>query len=271
MTENSLNGLAVWTEGQIAHIQLARPEKLNAINTSILHQIPIVAKRLRHDPSVRAVILSAQGREFSAGIDLGDVFAKPANIVRGLIPVPLRGTNTFQEAFWSLRKLPVPVIAAIHGKAYGAGAQLALAADFRFATEDSEFSIMEAKWGLIPDMSGSATLAQLVGIDVAKRLTMTAEKFSGSKAKEYGLVTELSEDPISAAIALAMEIATRSPDSVAAAKRLFETTWQKTPLRAFVMERRLQVRLILGRNSKIARKAGFSKKEPAFGPRQFWN
>lgn len=271
MSESSSNGLAVWTEGQIAHIQLARPEKLNAINIGILRQIPIVARQLRRDPSIRAVVLSAQGREFSAGIDLGDVFAKPANIVRGLIPVPLRGTNTFQEAFWALRKLPVPVIAAIHGKAYGAGTQLALAADFRFATADSEFSIMEAKWGLIPDMAGSVTLAQLVGIDVAKRLTMTAEKFSGSKAKEYGLVTELSEDPFSAAVALATEIATRSPDSVAAAKRLFEATWQKAPLRAFTVERRLQIKLILGRNSKIARKAGFSKQKPEFEPRQYWH
>ncbi len=264
------HGLAVWFDGPIAHLQLARPEKLNAIDTGILQALPRVAKRVRQNPQIRAVILSAQGREFSAGIDIGDVFGKPEKIIRGLIPMPFRGTNTFQEAFWALRRLPVPVIAAIHGRAYGAGAQLALAADFRIATADSEFSIMEAKWGLIPDMAGSAALAQLVGIDVAKRLTMTAEKFSGAEAKDYGLVTSLSPDPVSAALALAEEISTRSPDSVAAAKFLFEKTWQKPPLRAFAVERALQVRLILGRNSKIARKAGFRKEQPSFPARQFW-
>lgn len=264
------HGIAVWAEGEIAHVQLARPEKLNAIDTGMLRELPRVASRLKKNQRIRAVVLSAQGREFSAGIDIGDVFGKPAGIVRGLLPIPFRGTNLFQEAFWSLRRLPIPVIAAIHGRAYGAGAQLALAADFRFATAESDFSIMEAKWGLIPDMAGSAALAQLVGIDVAKRLTMTAEKFSGTEAKSYGLVTGLSVDPVAAAVALAEEIATRSPDSVAAAKRLFEKTWQKEPLRAFAVERALQVKLILGRNSAIARKAGFRREQPDFEPRQFW-
>lgn len=264
------HGLSVRIDGPIAHLELARPEKLNAIDTAILRELPRLAALLKKDPKVRAVVLSAQGREFSAGIDIDDVFSKPGKIFRGLLPVPFRGTNLFQEAFWSLRKLPVPVIAAVHGRAYGAGAQLALAADFRFATADSEFSIMEAKWGLIPDMTGSAALAQLVGIDVAKRLTMTAEKFSGTKAKEYGLVTGLSDDPVAAAVALAEEIATRSPDSVAAAKRLFEKNWQQAPLRAFAQERALQVRLVLGRNSAIARKAGFRKVKPEFSSRQFW-
>lgn len=263
-------GIAVWIDGPIAHLQLARPEKLNAINTEILYELPQLAKRLKKDRRVRAVVLSAQGREFSAGIDIGDVFGKPANIARGMIAVPFRHTNAFQEAFWALRKLPVPVIAAMHGRAYGAGAQLALAADIRIARPDIEMSIMEAKWGLIPDMSGSVALAQLVGIDVAKRLTMTAEKVSGTRAKDYGLVTELSDDPLRDAVALANEIATRSPDSVAAAKRLLDRVWQQAPGRAFGVERRLQIALILGRNSKIARSAGFKKQTPRFGPRQFW-
>ena len=120
---------------------------------------------------------------------------KPAGIVEAFIPRPWRGTNTFQEACWAWRRLPVPVIAAVHGHCYGGGLQIALAADFRIATPDSEWSVLEGRWGIIPDMTGVRSLAELVGIDTAKRLTMTAQMFSGKEAHDLGLVTELAADP----------------------------------------------------------------------------
>ena len=120
---------------------------------------------------------------------------QPAKIATSFVPRPWRGTNTFQEACWAWRRLPVPVIAAVHGHCLGGGLQIALAADFRFATPDSRWSVLEGKWGIIPDMSGIRSMAELVGIDVAKQLTMTAEVISGKEARELGLVTGLDADP----------------------------------------------------------------------------
>ena len=145
----------------------------------------------------------------------------PPGLVAGFVPRPWRGTNTFQEACWAWRRLPVPVVAAVHGHCYGGGLQIALAADFRIATPDSEWSVLEGRWGIIPDMSGVRSLAELVGIDTAKLLTMTAQMVSGKEADDLGLVTELAGDPVAAAHDLARELAQRSPDALAATKRLF--------------------------------------------------
>jgi enoyl-CoA hydratase/carnithine racemase len=158
------------------------------------------------------------------------------------------------------------VLAAVHGRCYGGGLQLALAADFRFSTPDCEWSVMEAKWGLIPDMTGSATLSRLVGIDKARLLTMTAEIVSGVEAERIGLVTEVCTDPMAAAEALAEKIAIRSPDAVAGAKRLFDLTWNTSTRRAFAVERAIQSGLLLAANTAIARKAAAAGQLPRFKP-----
>ena len=163
--------------------------------------------------------------------------------------------------------MPVPVIAAVHGHCLGGGLQIALAADFRIATPDSRWSVLEGKWGLIPDMSGIRTISELVGIDQAKLLTMTAEVFDGNRAKELGLVTKLDNDPLAGAHRLAAELSTKSPDALAAAKRLFNDTWQASPRRTFSRERAEQAYLLVARNTKAAREAAFSKVEAAYGPR----
>ncbi|MEO8851208.1 MAG: enoyl-CoA hydratase-related protein, partial [Allobranchiibius sp.] len=147
------------------------------------------------------------------------------------------------------------------------GVQVALGADFRITTPDAKWSVLEGKWGLIPDMSGIAALAQLVGIEQAKRLTMTAQVFSGERAIELGLVSQVGADPYADALELAGELATRSPDALAAAKRLFETCWNCRPRRTFGRERLEQVRLLTGKNAKIAREAAFKRESPAFAPR----
>lgn len=250
--------------GGIAEVRLARPEKLNALTLPMLHGLIGAARSLASDRSVRAVVIGANGDSFCAGLDFADTFGQRGAVVRGMWPRPLRGTNTFQEACWAWRRLPVPVIAAVQGHCFGGGVQIALGADFRITTPDAKWSVLEGKWGLIPDMSGIAALTQLVGIEQAKRLTMTAEVFSGERAHELGLVSQLSADPYAESLALAQELATRSPDALAAAKRLFETRWNSSPRRTFARERWEQVRLLRGRNAQIARTAAFKRESPAF-------
>ncbi|RNL62992.1 crotonase/enoyl-CoA hydratase family protein [Nocardioides marmoriginsengisoli] len=251
----------------IAQVRLTRPDKLNALTLQTLDELIATAAELRKDRTLRAVVISGEGDSFCAGLDFASAMSSPAGIVKAFVPLPWRGTNAFQEACWAWRRLPVPVIAAVDGHCYGGGLQLALAADFRIATPDSEWSVLEARWGLIPDMTGIRSLAELVGIDTAKRLTMTAQLLSGKEAADLGLVTELAADPVVAALDLAREIAQRSPDSVAAAKRLFNRTWTSSPRATFARERLEQLVLLTAANTKAARTAAFQKVVPQFSRR----
>jgi len=254
-------------EDGVAQVRLDRPDKLNALTLEILDELVATAHRLRRDRTLRAVVVAGEGDAFCAGLDFGAVLRQPAKIVTSFVPRPWRGTNTFQEACWAWRRLPVPVVAAVHGHCLGGGLQIALAADFRFATPDSRWSVLEGRWGIIPDMSGIRSLAQLVGIDTAKRLTMTAETITGERAHELGLVTGLADDPLAAAAELVDQLLVRSPDQLAAAKRLFDDTWTASARRTFARERIEQARLLAARNTKVAREAAFRKVTPAFGPR----
>jgi enoyl-CoA hydratase/carnithine racemase len=251
----------------IAHVRLTRPDKLNALTLQTLGELIATARELRGDRTLRAVVISGDGASFCAGLDFASALKSPAGILKAFVPLPWRGTNAFQEACWAWRRLPVPVIAAVHGHCYGGGLQLALAADFRVATPESQWSVLEARWGLVPDMSGVRSLVELVGIDTAKRLTMTAQMLSGKEAADLGLVTELAADPVAAATDLARDIAQRSPDSVAAAKRLFNRSWTASPRATFARERAEQIVLLALANTKAAREAAFRKVAPQFGPR----
>lgn len=254
------------TDG-IAHVRLSRPDKLNAITLEMLEELVATARRLRKDRTLRAVVISGDGDAFCAGLDFASVLRKPSGIAKAFVPNPLRGTNLFQEAPWAFRRIPVPVIAAVHGHCLGGGLQIALAADFRVATPDSRWSVLEGKWGLIPDMSGVRSLAELVGMDQAKWLTMSAEVIDGSRAAELGLVTRLSNDPLAEARRMAGQLAGRSPDALGAAKRLFNDTWTASPRKVFARERVEQAFLLAARNTKAAREAAFKKSEPVYGPR----
>ncbi|PRY57011.1 enoyl-CoA hydratase/carnithine racemase [Knoellia remsis] len=251
-------------ESGIAHVALNRPDKLNALTLDTLDQLVATAHRLRGDRSLRAVILSGEGDAFCAGLDFGTVLRQPNRVAAAFLPRPWRGTNTFQEACWSWRRVPVPVIAAVHGHCLGGGLQIALAADIRITTPDARWSVLEAKWGLVPDMSGIQALSQLVGIDVAKRLTMTGETISGAEAVRLGLATEENADPYAGALALAERITERSPDSVAAAKRLFDRTWVAGARRTFARERFEQARLLVNANTAEARRAATTGERPAY-------
>ncbi|MGP5930845.1 crotonase/enoyl-CoA hydratase family protein [Corynebacterium glyciniphilum] len=252
---------------RIAHVRLDRPDKLNSLTLEILDELVSITHRIRKDRTIRAVVLSGEGRSFSAGLDFGTVMKTPGAMALSFLSRPWRGTNQFQEACWGFRRLPVPVIAAVHGHCFGGGLQLALAADWRFTTSDAQWSIMEAKWGLIPDMSGMQAFKQQLPADVLKKLTMTGEVFDGHAAVEYGLASEVSEKPVEAAEALAALIASRSPDSVAYAKKLVDETWTSGARVTFLRERLRQFRLLTEKNTRIAQKAATEKVAPVFRKR----
>jgi enoyl-CoA hydratase/carnithine racemase len=216
---------------------------------------------------VRVVILRGEGRGFCSGLDFKSWGQQRGRMLRSFMKWGVKKTNLYQEAGYCWWRLPVPVIAAVHGVCYGGGLQVALAADIRIAAPDADLSIMEAKWGLIPDMSGSVTLRELLPMDQALKLTMTGERFSGLRAKELGLVTEVAEDPVAAAERLAREIAARSPDAVALTKALFHRSWTVSERKAFRLESALQLKLLLGRNHREAVQANMEKRAPRFAPR----
>ncbi|MDH3641086.1 MAG: enoyl-CoA hydratase-related protein, partial [Gammaproteobacteria bacterium] len=162
------------------------------------------------------------------------------------------------------KRMPVPVIVALHGVSYGGGCQIALGADIRFAAPDAKISIMEIKWGLVPDMSITQTLRDLLPLDVAKELTFTGRVLSGKEAQEIGLVTHVADDPLAAAMELAGEIAGKSPDAVRAGKRLYEESWHADARTGLEMESSLQMGLIGAPNQVEAIKANFENRSPDF-------
>lgn len=254
---------------EIAYVSLARAEKYNGLDLEMLEALVASARSIGKDRSIRAVILSGEGKVFCAGLDFGKVMKTPGRMVKAFAKFGIKDTNLFQEACWAWRKLPIPVIAVTHGRCYGGGMQIALAADFRFSTPDCLFSIMEIKWGLVPDMSGTVSLRELLPMDVAKELAMTGREFDGNEAKALNLVTGLSDEPMAAAEALAEQIKTRSPDAIAATKALVEKTWLAPENEAFSVESKLQFKLLRGKNQREAMKANFEKRAPAFKKRQF--
>ncbi|WP_327142716.1 crotonase/enoyl-CoA hydratase family protein [Nocardia sp. NBC_01327] len=239
------NNVSLRFEGNRAYVALDRPDKHNGLTIEMLRELAQVARTIERRKDIRAVILSGNGPSFSSGLDIAKAMSDPLAIIRAFVPLPWTGTNVFQEACWAWRRLPQPVIAVVHGRCYGGGLQLALAADFRFVTPDSEFSVMEAKHGLIPDMTGAATLSRLIGIDQALLLTMTADPVDAAYAERIGLVTEVSADPLAAAEKLADRITARPAHAVASAKKLFDRTWTASVRRTLAVERATQLPLII--------------------------
>lgn len=250
----------------IAIVRLNRPEKRNAMSFSLLKDLLKTAEQLHKNRQLRAVILTGEAQVFSAGIDLADL-NNSKNRAFATWELIKPGQSLFQKAFLIWQQLPVPVIAAIEGYCFGAGMQLALAADIRIAHPNTQMSIMESRWGLVPDMGLSRSLSGLIPLDLAKELTLTARIFDGQYAKDIGLVTHLSEQPLQQAKQLAQEICSRSPDAIYAAKRVLDAM-QHAPHKALRLEKIWQLKLLLGKNSRLARQ---KDKNPQieFLPRQF--
>jgi enoyl-CoA hydratase/carnithine racemase len=246
----------------VAVVTLTRPDKHNALDVAMFEGILAAAQRLRTESGVRAVVLHGDGPSFCSGLDVMSIMAS-GNGTEGLLE-PLRGEhpNWFQRAAYDWMRVPVPVIAALHGNCFGGGLQIALGADIRLAAGDARLSVMEVKWGLVPDMAMTRTLPRLVRIDVAKELTYTGRVFSGTEAAELGVVTRVTDDPLSAARELAAEVAGKSPHAVRAAKRLFDESWTGSAEQTLALEAQLQLGLIGSPNQLAAVSAGFTK-EPA--------
>lgn len=260
-------------DGPVARVRLNRPDKLNAVDLDMLQGLLDAAALVKADRSVRAVVLEGEGSSFCSGLDFAAAAKDRARVVRFFLRPPWRSTNLFQQALWAWRELPVPVVAVTRGHVYGAGIQLALAADFRFTTPDCRWSILEAKWGLVPDMSGTVPLSEILPADVAKRLVMTGEVLSGAEAAEIGLATGVADDPMKLAQELIDVLVTRSPDAVSASKKLLNGVRLGSLAGAFRRERLYQLRMFRSPNTAIARKAGARRPgdatPPEFGPRTF--
>jgi len=257
------------TDG-VADVRLNRVDKYNALSPDMFQAIIEAGEALAADPAVRVVVLSGNGRGFCAGLDMGS-FQGMANGPRAsgggtaaLMNRDERPENHAQRPAYVWKRMPVPVIAAVHGVAFGGGLQIALGADIRIAAPDAKLSVMEIKWGLVPDMSLTQTLRDLVPLDVAKELTFTGRVLSGTEAKALGLVTRLADDPLAEALALAREIAGKSPDAIRAGKALLEASWRADVRTGLELESKLQVALIGSPNQVEAVKANFENRPPKF-------
>ncbi len=208
----------------VAHVRLNRPDKMNALDPAMFEAVIEAGTQLGARKDIRAVVLSGEGRAFCAGLDLVRLIATAKG--EPLLPSVdlMRRThgiaNHAQHLVWLWRALPVPVIAAVHGVAFGGGFQLALGADLRYLAPDTKLAVIETKWGLVPDMCGTQLMRHLAREDVVRELTYTGRVFSADEALAYGFATRLAEDPVAAALATARDIAGRSPDAIRAAKRL---------------------------------------------------
>lgn len=247
----------------VADVRLSRPDKLNALDMPMLQALAEAPARLAAQAGLRAVVLSGEGRGFCAGLDM-ETMTGLAGAGLDIVTRTHGLANLFQQTGWGWRTLPVPVIAAGHGIVFGGGLQIFCGADIRIARPDTRLSVMEMKWGLVPDMAGYALWRGLVRDDVLRELIYTAREFSGEQAVDLGFVTRLAEDPHAEALTLAREIAARNPDAVRGAKRLANLARDADTGAILQAEAREQAALIATPNQVEAVMANLQKRPPNF-------
>ena len=235
------NSIIVW---------LTRTDKRNALSFVLMDKLIALAKTLATWTEVRAVILAGEGKSFSTGIDLADL-NNPKNLKMVAWELIKPYQSKFQRVCLVWRDLPMPVVSVLQGHCLGAGLQLALATDIRMAKPDCQFAIMEAKWGLVPDMGLTQSTKGIIRADIVKELAMTARIFDGKQALRYGVITHLSDTPMIDAKALVAELTTRSPDAVLASKRITNAIYH-TSAKTLYQEKLWQIKLLLGHNRKLA-------------------
>ncbi len=253
------NRIHLEIKNNIAFVTLTRADKHNSMDIDMLKAVVMTQRKLKKNRSVRAIILQGDGPSFCSGLDIKTLTKNKRQLLAFYLRLWQPWRNLLQTWSMGWRDIPVPVIALIHGNCFGAGLQLALGADIRISMPDAKLSLMEAKWGLIPDMGGIALMRELMPIDIAKELTMTGRIITGDESKALGLVTHISNDPLSKAMEICEEIITRSPDSVGASKKLIQSTWTATESLTLEKERSWQRKLLHGKNFRIAAKNGSSK------------
>jgi enoyl-CoA hydratase/carnithine racemase len=263
------------TDG-VADVRLTRPEKRNALDGAMFAGLVAAGERLKAEPRIRAVVLSGEGPDFCAGLDFGWFRAmRDGERLSAHVDLPPGGgparpgpqgpaSSAGQRAAYVWTEVPVPVIAAVTGNALGGGLQIALGADIRIVAPDARMSVLEIRWGLIPDMTGTQLLPELVGRDVAKELTFTGRMVSGEEAVALGLATRVDPDPRQAALELAKSIALRSPHAIRAAKRLLDLAGRADLETGFAAEQEEMGALIGSPNQAEAVAAEFEQRPPRF-------
>ena len=258
----------------VADVRLDRPDKMNALDGAMFEALTKTGLELAANPALRVVVLSGEGRAFCAGLDFNSFagMAK-AGAQEGekapagpnlLDPSAQSPATRAQRAAWVWTELPVPVIAAIHGVAFGGGLQIALATDIRIVAPDARLSVLEVKWGLIPDMAITTTLRHVVPTDKIRELAYTGRIVDGAEAEALGLVTAIRDDPLQAATAVAREIATKSPDAIRSIKKLINESWDDDHDSALRREAQLQTAVMAGHNQKEAVLANMEKRAGKF-------
>lgn len=267
MTDDRIN-LKI-TNG-IAHVEMCRVDKMNALDDKMFAALIATAAKIDADKQVRVVIISGAGKGFCAGLDMEN-FANLLSASQNSEAIPPRLAprthgiaNKVQYAVWAWRELRVPVIAAVHGVAVGGGLQIALAADMRYATPDARFSIMELKWGLIPDMSSTQLMRHHVPEDAVRELTYTARMFDAEEAKEYNFITKIVADPVAHAWQVAEQIANRNPHAVQASKRVLNQANYVSAAEGLMLESQAQDQIIGQPNQIEAVMAELEKRAPKF-------
>ena len=253
----------------IADVRMNRADKRNALDNAMFTSLAAAGEYLKTNSEIRAVVLSGDGASFCAGLDFGSFQVmvqgpkSDGNMNAGAMTEG-RITHLAQQVCWVWQEVPVPVIAAVHGHALGGGMQIALGADIRYIHPETQLSVREVHWGLIPDMTGTLMLSRLVRPDIAKELVFTAKIISGKEGYEIGLATHLSENPHADAMVLAREIAGRSPDAVRGAKKLLNLQANDGAAQQFASEREVIGRLIGHANQAEAVMSHFEKRPPNF-------
>jgi len=263
--------VSIIIEDGVADVRMVRVDKMNALDNAMFEALVGAGERLKTERGVRAVVLSGEGRAFCAGLDMGN-FGQMAEGPRGRSTVSDAGlgarshgvANRAQYACWVWREVPVPVIAAVHGVAFGGGFQVALGADMRYVAPDTRMAVMEIKWGLVPDMAGTQLMRHLAREDIVRELIYTGRIFSGEEAFQYGFATRVCADPRAEALATAREIAGKSPDAIRAAKRILNDAVLVDPKTGLTQESVEQGRLIGSPNQVEAVMANLQKRAPAF-------
>jgi enoyl-CoA hydratase/carnithine racemase len=260
--------VAVSVEAGVAEVRLDRPDKLNALDPAMFAALIEAGERLIPRKDLRAVVLHGAGRGFCAGLDMQSFAAMAMGRSDGLLADLVQRThgtaNAPQRAALVWRDLPVPVIAVIHGIAFGGGFQIALGADVRYVAPDARLSILEIKWGLVPDMGGIALMRELARADVVRELAFIGREFSGAEAANYGFATALHADPLEAARSAARTIASKSPDALRALKRLLNASADLNMAAILIAESREQAALIGSPNQVEAVRSGMEKRPGRF-------
>lgn len=239
-------------ENNIALVTLNRPDKLNAIDMDMFRQVNALTKKLKKNRSLRAVIVQGAGTDFCSGLDVKSLLTSKTDALKLLFKWWPSLPNDAQRFSLGWRAIPCPVIFVIHGRCWGGGLQLVCGGDFRIASNDANFSIMEAKWGLIPDMGGAIAFREVMRQDHTLELAMTAKVIDSDEALRIGLITKVAAHPLSEAYELAMQCMERSPDVLAANKKLYNQTWWSSAGKALFLETWYQIKVALGKNRAIA-------------------